>query len=149
MNIIKIKNCDIENIDNIYKIDKTSSGYNWTKNMFLEELKNKNSFFKVLYVNNTIVGYIIYHIFIDESEILNIAIDKKFQRQQLGKYLLEETIKDLSKRNIKTIYLEVGETNIPAINLYLQFDFQQYNKRSNYYKNKETALLLKKILISD
>ena len=54
-----IKDCIIENINNIYEIDKTSSCYNWTKKMFLQELENKNSFFKVLYIDNIIAGYII------------------------------------------------------------------------------------------
>lgn len=142
----QIKNGTKENIDNIYEIDKVSSCYNWTKKMFSEELENKNSFFKVLYIDNVIAGYIIYHIIIDESEILNIVIDNKFKRQKLGKYLLEQTLKDLSEKNIKTVFLEAGEQNIPAINLYLQFGFKKYNKRINYYKNNETAILMKKTL---
>jgi ribosomal-protein-alanine N-acetyltransferase len=114
--------------------------------MFIEELKNKNSFFKVLYINNVIAGYIIYHIIIDEAEILNIVIDNKYKRQNLGMYLLEQTINDISRQNIRTIFLEVGENNIPAINLYSKFDFKEYNRRINYYKNKETAILMKKAL---
>ena len=141
-----IEDCIKDNINNIYEIDKTSSCYNWTKKMFLEELENKNSFFKVLYVDNIIAGYIIYHIIIDESEILNIVIDNKFKRQELGKYLLEQILKDLSEKNIKTVFLEVGEQNIPAINLYSLFGFKEYNKRFNYYKNNETAILMKKNL---
>jgi len=141
-----IKNCTKENTDNIYEIDKISSCYNWTKKMFSEELENKNSFFKILYIDNIIAGYIIYHIIIDESEILNIVIDNKFKRQKLGKYLLEQTLKDLSEKNIKTVFLEVGEQNIPAINLYLQFGFKEYNKRFRYYKNNENAILMKKDL---
>lgn len=140
----KIKDCSKEDIDIIYEIDRTSSFYNWTKNMFLEELENKNSFFKVLYLNNIIVGYIIYHIIIDEAEILNIVIDNKFQRQSLGKYLLEKTIEFLYMKNIKTIFLEVGEQNFPAINLYLKFEFKQYNIRKEYYKNNENALMMKR-----
>lgn len=139
-----IADCTKENIDTVYKIDNTSSCYNWTKKMFLEEFENKNSFFKVLYADKIIVGYIIYHIIIDEAEILNIVIDNKFKRQNLGKYLLEQTINDISKKNIKTIFLEVGEKNTPAINLYLKFGFQQYNIRNNYYKNGENAILMRK-----
>lgn len=146
MKIKEIKDCTIENIDNIYEIDKTSSSYNWTKKMFIDELGNKNSFFKVLYLDDIIAGYIIYHIIIDEAEILNIVINNEFKRQNLGKYLLEQTIAEISKQKIKTIFLEVGQSNIPAINLYSLFGFKEYNKRINYYKNKETALLMKKII---
>ena len=142
-----ITNCLKKHIDTVCDIDKTSSCYNWTENMFMEELKNKNSFFKVLFLDNTVAGYIIYHIILDEAEILNIVIDNKFKRQSLGKYLLEQTINDISNKNIKTIFLEVGEKNVPAINLYLKFGFKQYNIRNNYYKNGENAILMKKQLI--
>ncbi len=141
-----IIDCINENIDTVCEIDKTSSCYNWTKQMFLEELENKNSFFKVLFSDNKLVGYIIYHIILDEAEILNIVIDNKFKKQHLGKYLLEQTLNNISKQGIKTIFLEVGEKNIPAINLYIKFGFKQYNIRNNYYKNGENALLLKKIV---
>ena len=139
-----IKDCIKENIDTVYEIDKTSSCYNWTKSMFLEELENKNSSFKILFLNNTIAGYIIYHIVLDEAEILNIVIDNTYKRKNLGKYLLEQTINEISKQNIKTILLEVGEKNIPAINLYLKFGFEQYHIRKNYYKNGENAILMRK-----
>ena len=141
-----IKDCIKENIDTVYEIDKTSSSYNWTKSMFLEELENKNSSFKVLFLNNTIAGYIIYHIVLDEAEILNIVIDNTFKKKNLGKYLLEQTLNNLAKQNIKTVFLEVGEKNIPAINLYLKFGFEQYGIRKEYYKNKEHALLMKKAI---
>ncbi|MBO7611872.1 MAG: ribosomal protein S18-alanine N-acetyltransferase [Elusimicrobia bacterium] len=145
MNNILIVDCIKENIDTVYEIDKTSSNYNWTRNMFTEEFENKNSFFKVLFADDKIAGYIIYHIVLDEAEILNIVIDNNFKRQSLGKYLLEQTLNEISKQNVKTVFLEVGEKNIPAINLYLKFGFEQYNIRNNYYKNGENAILMKKI----
>ena len=146
MKNICIKYCTKADIDIVYKIDNTSSCYNWTKNMFLKELENKNSFFNILLVDGKIIGYIVYHIVLDEAEILNIVIDNEFKRQNLGKYLLEQSIGEMSKQNIKTIFLEVGEKNIPAIKLYLKFGFTEYNIRKNYYKNKESAILMKKNL---
>lgn len=146
MKNVSIKKCLIEHIDKIFEIDKNSSCYNWTKQMFMAELNNKNSFFKILTFKDNIVGYIIYNSVLDEAEILNIVIDKNFQRQKFGSYLLEETINELAKINIKTIYLEVGQNNNFAINLYLKYGFINYNKRINYYKNKETAILMKKII---
>lgn len=141
-----ITDCLVENIDTILEIDKIGSLYNWTKNMFLEEFRNTNSFFKILYIDNKIIGFIIYHIIFDEAEIINIVIDNKFKKQNFGKYLFEQTINKLLKQNIKTVFLEVGENNIPAINFYLKFGFTEYGKRLNYYKNKENALLMKKVL---
>ena len=144
MKNICIKCCTKDDIDIVYEIDNTSSCYNWTKSMFLKELENKNSSFRILFIDDKIIGYIVYHIVLDEAEILNIVINNEFKRQNLGKYLLEQTISEISKQNVKTIFLEVGEKNIPAINLYLKFGFKQYNKRNNYYKNGENAILMKR-----
>ena len=147
MRNLSIKKCLVEHIDKVFEIDKNSSCYNWTKQMFIAELNNKSSNFKILTLEDRIIGYIIYQQILDEAEILNIVIDKNFQQQKFGKYLFEKTIDELIKNNIKTVYLEVGQNNKSAINLYLQYGFISYNKRINYYKNKETALLMKKIII--
>ena len=145
MKKIKIVDCTKEYIDIICEIDRVSSCYNWTKKMFMDELDNKHSFFKILFLDDKIIGYIIYHIIIDEAEILDVVIYNEFKRQNLGKYLLEQTIGNILKQKVKIIFLEVSEKNIPAINLYLKLGFKQYGIRKNYYKNSETALLMKKI----
>ena len=146
MKKINIKKCLIKHINKILEIDKNSSCYNWTKQMFISELNNKNSSFKILALEDNVIGYIIYSTVLDEAEIINIVIDRKFQQQKYGKYLFEKTINELIKKDIKTIYLEVGQNNNSAINLYLKYGFIIYNKRINYYKNKETAILMKKIV---
>ena len=146
MKKISIKKCLIKHINKILEINKNSSFYNWTEQMFMSELNNKNSSFKILALEDNIIGYIIYSTVLDEAEIINIVIDRKFQQQKYGKYLFQKTINELIKKDIKTIYLEVGQNNNSAINLYLKYGFIIYNQRINYYKNKETAVLMKKII---
>ncbi|MBQ3834364.1 MAG: ribosomal protein S18-alanine N-acetyltransferase [Elusimicrobia bacterium] len=144
--MIEIKKCLIKYIDRICEIDKSSSSYNWNKQLFINELNFTDGNFNVLFVDNVIVGYIVYHTVIDEAEILNIVIDNKFKGQKYGTLLLKETIEKMKRVNIKTIFLEVGEKNIPAIALYKNFNFEKYNIREKYYKNGESAVLMKKIL---
>ncbi len=138
--------CSKNDMDFIYEIDKTSSSYHWTQRMFLDELDKKNSFFNVLIENKTIVGYIIYNIIFDEAEILNIVIDDKFKGRKYATYLLQKTFDDMIKKDIKTVFLEVGQNNIAAINMYLKFGFTKYNTRLNYYRNGENAVLMKRSL---
>ena len=64
--------------------------------------------------------------------------------EQAGKTTNKQRINDMIKKNIKTIFLEVGQNNIAAINLYLKFGFEQYGIRKEYYKNKENAILMKR-----
>lgn len=139
----EIKKCSIKYLDKILEIDKTGSSYNWTRQMFVDEINNENSVFNVLFVDDHIVGYIIYHIVIDEAEILNIVIDNNFKGKGYGTFLLKETIEEIKKKNIKNVFLEVGEQNIAAISLYKKFNFKKYNIREKYYKNGENAILMK------
>lgn len=141
-----ITQCSIDNLNCVLEIDKTSTSYHWTKQMFLQELNKKNSFFNILIADNITVGYIIYNIILDEAEILNIVIDNKFKCKKYATFLLEQTINDMMKKNIKTIFLEVGQNNIAAINLYLKLGFERYATRKEYYKNKENAILMKRHL---
>ena len=141
-----ITQCSTDNLNCVLEIDKTSTSYHWTEQMFLQEFSKKNSFFNILIADNIIVGYIIYNIVLDEAEILNIVIDSNFKRKKHATFLLEQTINDMIKKNIKTIFLEVGQNNIAAINLYLKFGFEQYGIRKEYYKNKENAILMKRQL---
>ncbi len=143
--MIQIKKCLPEYIDRIYEIDKTSSEYNWTKEQFAAELKTDKKF-NVLFANEVVVGYIIYHTVIDEAEILNIVIDNEFKGKGYGTYLLKETIEELKKKSIKNVFLEVGEKNIVATALYEKFKFEKYNIRKKYYKDGENAILMKKAL---
>ena len=45
-------------------------------------------------------------------------------------------------KNMKTITLEVNENNIPAINLYKKFNFEQVGLRKKYYNNADAAILM-------
>jgi ribosomal-protein-alanine N-acetyltransferase len=146
MSIKVITQCLKDNLNCVLEIDKTSTYYHWSRQMFLQELGKKNSFFNILKEDDIIAGYIIYNVVLDEAEILNIVIGNNFKRKEYATFLLTRTINDMIKKNIKTIFLEVGQNNIAAINLYLKFGFEQYGIRKEYYKNKENAILMKRQL---
>ena len=73
---------------------------------------------------------------------MNIVTKKDKRNQGFAKFLLNELITIAEKQNCKTITLEVDENNLPAINLYKDFDFKEVGKRKNYYKNGNTAILM-------
>ena len=138
---MQIKKCSTEYIDRICEIDKTSSSYNWTKKMFVDGQKG---LFDVLFIDDIIAGFIVYSMVIDEGEIFNIVIDNKYKEHGYGTFLLQNTLKKMSQNGVKTVYLEVGEKNNKAIQLYKKLGFDIYNRREKYYKNGENAILMKK-----
>jgi len=69
----------------------------------------------------------------DDLEILTLAVHPKCRRQGVAFSLLR-TLQDFAvQHNKKKIFLEVNETNNPAITLYLKADFIQTGRRQNYY----------------
>jgi ribosomal-protein-alanine N-acetyltransferase len=129
-------------IDKIIEIEKQSEYSHWTKQMFLDESRNKFSVFKIIEKDNKIIGFIIYRIVFDEAEILDVVIDKNFRGLKAGKYILNFAIEDIKKKKCSIIFLEVHQNNIVAQNLYKKAGFKQYSIREKYY-NCFDALLMK------
>ena len=81
----------------------------------------------------TLVGYIMYHNVIDESVIINLAIDPAYQRQGYGKELLENTLHQLIDKGFTHFYLDVRVSNQAALALYEEFGFRRVGVRNGYY----------------
>ena len=60
--------------------------------------------------------------------------------------MLEELIRIAKNRKLKDITLEVNINNIPAINLYKKYNFEEVGIRKKYYNNVEDALIMTKKL---
>ena len=70
---------------------------------------------------------------LDTADILNIGIDPDFKRHGHGTALLNHLIKELRKRNIGDILLEVRAGNKSAIRFYKRQGFEEISVRKNYY----------------
>jgi len=86
-------------------------------------------------VRPRIVGFVIFHIAADVSEIYNIAVESSHARSGIGWALMSAAIQESSRRNAEKVILEVRKSNNPAINFYLKFDFKIAGERKNYYSN--------------
>ena len=87
----------------------------------------------VICEDDTLVGYIMYHNVIDESVIINLAIDPAYQRKGYGKELLENTLNQLTDKGFTHFYLDVRVSNLAALTLYEEFGFQRVGLRKGYY----------------
>ncbi len=96
-------------------------------------------------IDGKIVGYSVISNVLDEAELLRIACLPQFRRTGIARSLLSECISYLEEKNAEHIFLEVRESNIPAINLYLSSGFRKAGFRKNYYKSPtENAILMRK-----
>lgn len=139
---IEISTMMLNDLEQIKKNLQTDFDDFWNFKIFKEELANNNSMYLILRYENEIVSFGGIKIILDEADIMNIVTKKDKRNQGFAKFLLNELIAIAEEQNCKTITLEVDENNLPAINLYKDFDFKEVGKRKNYYKNGNTAILM-------
>lgn len=127
--------------DNFYSqtlklIRATDSRLNWSDKQVFESFSDNHFIFGFV-DNDTLIAIAIFSYVLDTSELLYICVDKSIQLKSIASNLLNQSILELRKENIKELFLEVDITNIPAISVYKKLGFKQISIRKNYYKYKD------------
>ena len=109
-------------------------------------LKDNDNIF-VLLDDEDLIGYIIFHISKDFTDIFKIFIRDNDKRKGYATMLLNKVI-DLAKRyNSQKLMVEVRAKNLNAINFYKKNNFEQISVRDKYYKNPtDDALIFERSL---
>jgi diamine N-acetyltransferase len=110
-----------------------------------EELSNIYSQFFFVYFNNEVAGYLKVNTNDAQSEEMGeeslemerIYIKNRFQKNGLGKYLLNKAMEVAVERNKKKIWLGVWEKNENAIAFYKNMGFVQIGAHSFYMGDEE------------
>lgn len=141
MNIGHIEKNDIEAI---MALERTGIAHPWTSDS-IEGLINDHdkAGLKACDDDGKLIGYIGAAYVLDEAEIGNLCVLPEYRGKGTGRKLLASMIELLKSKGCSTVYLEVEETNVPAISLYEKFGFQKYNLRKDYYGPGRDALMYK------
>ena len=121
-------------------------------NKLFSELKKINNSLGLLY-NNELIAFLLGDLISvekkSEYEILLVYVHKKFRKLGYATLLINEIIKPTKEYKIESIYLEVAENNLFAINLYKKNNFIKVGMRKKYYSienRKINAILFNKRL---
>lgn len=79
---------------------------------------------------------------IQEVHLLNFVIDTPVRFKGFGWELIKHFLKNIQPKT--AVFLEVKESNFPAIILYKKAGFKEIAIRNNYYGSKNNALIMKK-----
>lgn len=90
-----------------------------------------------------LVGYLLTLAVAPEVEIANVAVSPDYQKQGIGKRIMEEGMRQMREGGCDSFFLEVRESNLAAQALYRSLGFTETGRRKRYYqKPVEDALLM-------
>ena len=92
------------------------------------------------------VGYGGMQCVLDEGQITDIAVLPAYRRRGIGAMILDALIAHARRQKLYAIFLEVRESNLPALSLYRdRFGFEVLGLRKGFYSHpKEDAYILRK-----
>ncbi len=141
--MFKISLMDRIDLEDAYKIELETNPSPWSKDNFFSSFEVGHKSLVCKY-NHVIIGFLIFSLIKKESHLLNIAVQKKWQKKGAGKILMDVFIKQSKAMGAKKAFLEVRSKNKIAINFYIKFNFLKEAVRTNYYtgSDKDDAVLM-------
>lgn len=141
--MFKISLMDRLDLEDAYKIELETNPSPWSKDNFFSSFEVGHKSLVCKY-NDVIIGFLIFSLIKKDSHLLNIAVQKKWQKKGAGKILMDVFIKQSKAMKAKKAFLEVRSKNKIAINFYNKFNFLKDAVRTNYYtgSDKDDAVLM-------
>jgi ribosomal-protein-alanine N-acetyltransferase len=140
----KFRPMQMDDVDVLMRIEPHIYSHPWTRGNFVDSLNSGYSAW-VLLRGQEIIGYALMMMVLDEAHLLNLSIAKSYQKQGLGRLLLEHMINISKNHRAANMFLEVRATNVSAIALYENTGFNEMAIRRGYYpaaNGREDAVLM-------
>lgn len=138
----------LADVDAIYRLEKEAFPSPWRREFFESELRSSGRLNLVARSGKNIVGYVFAMWFYDEMHINKIAVGEGERRRGIALALMKECSDFAMHNGIKTISLEVRETNDGAQAFYRHLGFSSLYVRPRYYPDGEAAVVMMRDLAS-
>jgi len=116
----------------------------WGEDEILRLLLERNVVTQRMMVGGKLIAFIMSRLAAGEAEILSVAVARGWRGRGLSRQLLDLHLRRLVGLGIRAVFLEVGEHNAPACQLYRRAGFKEIGRRHGYYEDGATALVLRR-----
>ncbi len=119
----------------------------WREDTFHSLLERPGVELWVAELEGEVAAYAVLWCILEEGELANIAVRDDLRGRGIGSVLLGRILVVAETSGVRSLYLEVRESNRSARRLYAARGFVEIAVRRDYYNNpRENALVLKKTL---
>lgn len=152
MNGIRIRSIEASHIGALIELAEATNLSPWSAQSYFDELRDERSIMLRLESDeNATIGFVVGRIVtaadeenVVDADIYNIAVNISSQRNGNGQFLINEFFDRCRKSLVRSVWLEVRESNLTAINFYRRNGFFAVTTRKHFYTNPpEHALLMR------
>jgi ribosomal-protein-alanine N-acetyltransferase len=139
---VKLVEMDKSHVPEVVQIENDSFSTPWSATIFMRALRDEKTRTIVALLDERVVGYAVFWIVGDYAELSDIAVEEMWRQRGIGEMLVTAVVEGCSVLGVRSLFLEVRESNIPARKLYEKKDFSEITRRRRYYTNPvEDALV--------
>lgn len=157
MNGIRIRSIEASHIGALIELAEVVNLSPWSAQSYLDELKDGRSIMLRLESDeNATIGFVVGRIVaaadednVVDADIYNIAVNICFQKKGNGQILVNEFLGKCRKSLVRSVWLEVRESNLTAIKFYKRNGFFAVTTRKHFYTNPPEHALLMRLDLSE
>ncbi len=132
-------------LDEAVRIEEETFPMPFSRELFQKFLVQEAYHCHVALIDDRLVGYILYSLVVDESDLANIAVDACSRRRGVGESLMNTMFDHIERAGGGRIFLEVRPSNMDAQAFYQRLGFFEVGRRRAYYHDSgEDALVFTK-----
>ncbi len=124
--------------------ERAAYSHPWTEGIFRNCIHSEYENW-VIDCDGILYGHAVLSFTLDEAHLLNICIAPGYQKNGLGRRVLDFVIERAQRGGAKSLFLEVRVSNEPAVLLYESTGFREVGRRRGYYpaaRGREDALVM-------
>jgi len=137
-------------VPEVARIETTAFSTPWSEETFRTLLERSGVELWVAEWGDQLAAYAILWTVLDEGELANIAVRSDLRGRGIGSSLLSRMLEVAGDSGVRSLYLEIRESNSLAREMYARRGFHEIGVRKAYYEGpREDARVLKKSIEGD
>ncbi len=132
-----------EDIKKVEELETEAFSLPWSGEKIKKTFLRDDSIYCVVEEGDAVVGYAAFFYVLDEGNIINVVVDKVYREKGYGRELMRYLLSKAKERKLKSLALEVRESNERAIRFYEKVGFEKVGVRKDFYERpRENGIVM-------
>jgi [ribosomal protein S18]-alanine N-acetyltransferase len=148
---LRIRGFCPEDFDALFLMDQIcfASDIAFSREEFLYYLHHPHGIVRICEEARGVAGFVMARVTSrSNAHVITLDVSPEWRRCGMGTMLMNDLHRELEKRKVERSILEVGVENTPAQCLYQKMGYKTVNTLTGYYRGKEDAYRMMRVLTS-